>query len=239
MARFCFKQFSVENSASAQKVGTDGVLLGAWAGGAPAASYGTPARILDVGTGTGVIALMAAQRWGDAEITGIDIDAPSVEEAAANFAASPWNTRLKALKADFITFKDGAGYDLIISNPPFFSGQLRAPGERRSAARHADTLPHEALFASAKRLLRENGTLALVFPAEAERELILIGDRYDLFPVRICRVAAKWGKGAKRVLMEFSGIRKEPLEEELCILGPDGEFSPEYKSLTGAFYLKF
>ena len=231
---FKFKQFSVKNECSAMKVGTDGVLLGAWV-----SLSGKEKTILDVGTGTGVIALMLAQRCGSALITALDIDEPSVEEAAGNFADSPWNGRLKAIKGDFRSFENENQYDLIVSNPPYFINSLKAPQERRNAARHNDTLSHNDLIKGASRLLKEGGRLAVVLPSD-EGDLFA-GTAFEsgLFLKRICRVRTKSGSLPKRCLMEFSAEKKEPLVEEELIMQSGAEFTPDYVSLTRDFYLAF
>ncbi|MBO4572068.1 MAG: methyltransferase [Bacteroidales bacterium] len=246
---FKFKQFTVSNELSAQKVGTDGVLLGAWVH-----LDGTEKHILDVGTGTGVIALMLAQRTSrhsrldrESVVVGIDIDAPSAKEAAANFNASPWRTRMAAFRGDFRGLGGSEAhplsflrckYDLIISNPPFFTGSLKAPDERRSDARHSDTLTFRELAAEASCLLSDEGRLAVIYPAEEAENLAGTALEAGLFPVRICRVSTKKGKAPKRVMMEFSRQKKEPLIEELFIQEGEG-YTEEYKSLTRDFYLKF
>lgn len=247
-ASFDFKRFSVSNEFSAQKVGTDGVLLGAWA-----ALDGTERHILDVGTGTGVIALMLAQRTERPQvepgvtIVAIDIDAPSAQEAAANFNASPWSGRMAAFQGDFRGLGGDAPhplsflkcpYDLIVSNPPFFTDSLKAPEARRSDARHSDILTFDDLLCGADTLLSPEGRLAVIYPAtEAER---LAGEALSagLFPIRSCRVSTKAGKASKRIMMEFSRQKKEPLSEELFIHEGDG-FSEAYRALTRDFYLKF
>jgi len=139
MEPFRFKQFSIKNDASAMKVGTDGVLLGAWA-------RTVSGRVLDVGTGTGLIALMIAQREPSAFITAIDIDAPSVEEASYNFFASPWSERLSSSLCDFRTME--GCFDQIISNPPFFIDSLKSSDSRRSDARHTDTLSQDDMISA-------------------------------------------------------------------------------------------
>lgn len=228
---FRFKQFNVSNVRSAQKVGTDGVLLGAWV-----SLSGSDRRVLDVGTGTGVIALMMAQRAPEAVIAAIDIDFDSVEEATANFIASPWPERLLAMEAPFQQMT--GRFDLIVSNPPFFIDSLKAPDSRRSAARHTDTLTHRDLLDNAARLLSDTGRLAVIYPAtEAE---MFAGEALSsgLFPSRICKVSTKDGNPPKRFLMELSREKKEPLIEKLSIMR-DGDYSAEYKAVTSDFYLKF
>ncbi|MCQ2137311.1 MAG: methyltransferase [Bacteroidales bacterium] len=230
-ASFDFKQFSVINERSAQKVGTDAVLLGAWAG-APAGA----ARVLDAGTGTGVIALMMAQRCPQAQITGIDIDSPSVEEATLNFASSPWHDRLSA---QLCRLQDWTGeVDMIISNPPFFINSLKAPDDRRAAARHTDSLTHRDIIAAALQCLSPHGSLAVIYPADEAQAFVGEALASGLFPVRICHVSTKASAAPKRFMMELSRTKKEPLIEELIMSdGPD--YTEQYKALTRDFYLKF
>ena len=223
------------------KVGTDGVLLGAWATVLP-----EDRLALDVGTGTGVIALMLAQRMaasagrlgvaaegpgrGVAGILGIDIDEAAVGEAAANFAASPWADRLTA-RAESLQVFSGSEFDLIVSNPPFFSASLKAPDAQRRAARHNDTLPPMELIAAARRLLSLSGRLSVIYPPEEARSFVMEAESAGLYLSRLTRVISVAGQPPKRHLMEFSRTPAQPLFTDLVI------GSPEYRSLTGDFYL--
>ncbi|MBQ6583784.1 MAG: methyltransferase, partial [Alistipes sp.] len=157
MSSFRFKQFKVEQDGVAMKVGTDGVLLGAWADCSSASS------ILDIGTGTGVIALMLAQRSSARHIVGVDIDTAAVECAAANFAASPWAERLTAVESSVQEF-GGERFDLIVSNPPYFVDSLHSPDGQRTVARHTTELTFETLDCSVCRLLADGGRFALILP---------------------------------------------------------------------------
>lgn len=232
MGTFNFKQFSVEDTRSAMKVGTDGVLLGAWV-----SLDGIEDHILDVGTGSGVIALMLAQRTSKATVIGIDIDAPSAEDASDNFKKSPWAGRMAAFCTDFRNMKQFP-YELIVSNPPFFVNSLKAPDARRSDARHTDTLSYAALASGAVANMAPNGRLAVVLPSD-ESELFVEQARVaGLFLRRICRVRTTPKQPFKRSLMEFSKNEGELLEEQLTIQN-SCDFTSEYKSLTKDFYLKF
>ena len=248
---FRFKQFEVRDELSAMKVGPDGVLLGAWVSlelpDSPTGRGQTSPSVLDVGTGTGVIALMLAQRLaaagfaqepGGVRIVGIDIDAPSVEEAAANFAASPWAASLSAQLSDFKDFE--GSYDFIVCNPPYFTGSLKAPDARRTAARHNAALPQSVLIDGALRCMAPSGRLAVVLPCDEAARLIGEARGRGLFPARICHVSTCVGKKPKRTLVELSRRAvSAPSCEELAIQTSGGDFTPEYRSLTKAFYLKF
>ena len=207
------------------KVGTDGVLLGAWATVSP-----EDRLALDVGTGTGVIALMLAQRSAGLEIIGIDIDEAAADEAAANFAASPWADRLTARAVSLQVFS-GSEFDLIVSNPPFFSASLKAPDAQRCTARHNDTLPPADLIQAARRLLSPSGRLSVIYPPEEARAFVMESESAGLYLSRLTRVISVAGQPPKRHLMEFSRTPAQPLFTDLVI------GSPEYRSLTGDFYL--
>lgn len=232
MGAFRFKRFSVEDTHSAMKVGTDGVLLGAWV-----SLDGSEEHILDVGTGSGVIALMLAQRSENSVIVGIDIDEPSVADASANFSKSPWAGRMAAFHADFRDMQKFP-YELIVSNPPYFINSLKAPSARRSEARHTDTLPYASLARAAAANTSREGRLAVVLPS-AEAEIFMKEARKaGFFLRRICRVRTTPAQPFRRSLMEFSKKQGELLEEQLTIQNTC-DFTAEYKSLTKDFYLKF
>ena len=229
---FRFKQFSVLNDRTAMKVGTDGVLLGAWC---PVEGVH---RVLDVGTGCGVIALMIAQRNSGAVITGIDIDEGAIEEASLNFANSPWSERLTAILADFNDLTDGDRYDLIVSNPPYFTDSLPSPDASRTLARHTCSLTYRQLIEGAARLLTGDGTLALISPTDAESDIIEAATFASL-PVRSkTRVIPVEGAAPKRTLWLLSRRDTPYTENTLTIAHPDGSFTKEYIDLTKDFYLK-
>ncbi|MEZ7874804.1 MAG: methyltransferase [Bacteroidales bacterium] len=247
MGSFLFKQFSVRQEISAMKVNTDGVLLGAWCSLPQTAPVERPLRVLDVGTGTGVIALMIAQRlsslYSNFNIVGIDPDAPSSEEAGYNFMASKWSNSLSSLPLSFKEFANaGSGcFDMIVSNPPYFINSLKAPVKRRSNARHSESLPYCELAEYSANLLTPCGTLSVILPSDAEAAFVSAAALHGLSPVQICKVSTLSGEPEKRVLMEFSkdktsGIKKSELSVQES---PDGPFSAEYRRLTAYFYLKF
>ena len=207
------------------KVGTDGVLLGAWA---PLGS-----RILDVGTGSGLIARMLMQRYPEAEVEGIDIDEAAVAQAKEN-GVRAFQARLQDWKSDI-----GDCYDLIVSNPPYFQNSLKNPDRGRELARHTDSLGYEELIAHSARLLKEEGQLALILPDEAEEEIRNLAARYSLFPTHITRVYSKETKPARRVILAFS--RKNSIvgliEDSLVLEDEKGGRSAAYSKLCEEFYL--
>ncbi|MBQ7856267.1 MAG: methyltransferase [Alistipes sp.] len=232
MSYFRFKHFAVEQSDVAMKVGTDGVLLGAWAGVSGVGS------VLDIGTGTGVIALMMAQRSVAERIVGVDIDEAAARCATGNFACSPWAERLSAVCCPAQEIAEGE-YDLIISNPPYFSDSLLSPDVRRTTARHTTEITFEELDSTVCRLLAPQGRFALILPTERMEAFERIT---RLRQVRRCDVRSVPGGAIKRVMAEFAreGVGAECLRESLTIeTEVRGEFSDEYRSLTKDFYLKF
>ena len=244
---FRFKQFTVWHDRCAMKVGTDGVLLGAWA---PANPF-TPnplTRILDIGTGSGLIALMLAQRFPEASIDAIDIDEAAVEQARENFAGSPWTDRLHAFHARLQDWQNhplqitNYKYDLIVSNPPYFQNSLKNPDKGRQTARHTDTLSYAELLRHSARLLTEKGLLALVLPAEVEQEVHGLAAAELLSLTHLTRVYSKESKPARRVLLEFekSTSRDTDIsmtEDSLVLENEIGGRSAAYQELTKDFYL--
>jgi tRNA1Val (adenine37-N6)-methyltransferase len=233
---FTFKQFHIDHSKCAMKVGTDGTLIGAWA----SIPYGER-TILDIGTGTGLIAIMAAQRAPQAQVIGIDIDSDCIEQALENVAALPWSDRISIIHKPLQEFSSSKGLDVIISNPPYFVDSLTSPDEKRTTARHTTSLSFSDLCDGVTRLLAPNGTLALILPP-AEAEKFLSVSRGRLFLTRRCDVWSTPESGIKRVMMELQ--MQPPAElpqiEKLIIedSGPMG-YSAEYRQLTRDFYLKF
>ena len=231
---FQFKQFFVSHDLSSMKVGTDGVLLGSWT---PISNQ--PLRILDVGTGSGLIALMLAQRCPDALIDAIDIDEASCRQAQDNFDTSPWAERLHAAHSSLQQWQ-GREYDLIVSNPPFFVDSLKAPDAARCAARHNDTLPFTTLIAESAKLLKHEGTLAVIVPCEAEETLQTLAAAAGLQCTHRCHVHPKPGRAAKRVMIAWTNILSTDFTERaenITLEDDHGGRSPEYQQLTKDFYL--
>jgi len=231
---FHFKQFEIVQSRSAMRVGTDAVLLAAWV------RLNNCTHILDVGTGTGVIALICAQRCSSAVIEAIEIDQGSAEDARENFEQSPWNERMKVHLGDFLKIVTGDKFDLIISNPPYFTHSLRAADPSRNAARHDDYLPSDSFMRHSKGMLSPDGKIALIFPKSELERWMLDAAAVGLKPVRISHVFTLAHKDAARVMIEFS--RQAPLEpdmESILIQKSPGEPSDAYKQMTTEFYTKW
>ena len=229
---FAFKQFTVRHDRCAMKVGTDGVLLGAWT------DLSHSRRILDIGTGTGLIALMLAQRCMDARITAIDLDSAAVEQAQENIQASPWKDRIEALQQDICTYHPNGTFDTIVSNPPYFIDSLKCPDGQRNTARHTDTLDADRLIGKASELLTSDGRFSIILPAEQTEDLIRVAGEKGLHPSRQTWVITRPGLSPKRILMEF---RKTPVTlqpDELVVELERHVYSEEYIALTQEFYLK-
>ena len=228
---FKFRQFTVWHDRCAMKVGTDGVLLGAWAD-APEVH-----RALDVGCGSGLIALMLAQRFPEARVTGVEIDTDAAAQAASNVQASPWAERIEVTHADFCTFQSAVPYDLIVSNPPYFMDALRPPEPGRSLARHVATLNYETLFARSRVLLASDGRVCVILPVEVEHQAVDAASRSGLYPCRKLCVFTKEHKPQRRMLIAFAASPQPILTGSLYLMNADGTYSDAYRTLTADFYL--
>ena len=229
---FSFKKFTVYHDRCAMKVGTDGVLLGAWT------NVTFSQRILDIGTGTGLIALMLAQRNPKAFITAVDIDEEAVKQAKDNILASPWKDRIEAVLQDICVVSSLQTYDTIVSNPPYFIDSLKCPNLQRNTARHTDTLNAASLFGKVAELLTEDGRFSMIFPAEQTEELIQIAEYKGLYPTRHTEVITRPGLPPKRSLMEFQKTKKAYISNKLTIELERHVYSEDYISLTKDFFLK-
>lgn len=261
MGSFRFKQFEVEQNHSAMKVNTDAVLLGAWM----SVPGGEDVRALDIGTGTGVIALMAGQKLAEAgvsaHIDAVEIDADACQDAAANFDAAPWNGISFGLHNVPLQVFSGsgaaagtagdAGYDFIFSNPPYFIASLKNDSQAKTTARHTDTLSQRELLFYSTPLLKEGGTLAIILPVVEGEELLrkvefmanaaVEASHTALFPSRICYVHTVERKPAKRLMLEFvkcAPSNRPAMRREQLIMMSDGANTPEYAELVGGFYLR-
>nr|WP_319399913.1 methyltransferase [uncultured Carboxylicivirga sp.] len=233
---FRFKQFTVNQEKAAMKVGTDGVLLGAWAG------CDNARKILDIGTGSGLIALMMAQRNPNAEIIAIEIDEDACEQANQNFKTSPWSDRLSVVHTSLQDYCYTANkFDLIVSNPPFFNNSLKSSDQARNKARHTDSLSYEELFYCSHQLSEEDAALSFIIPSVSEKEVIRIKNDYDYNLSRVMRVQGDINKQIVRTLFEFKTKPVSSISKKnICIeKGRRHLYSEEYIALTKDFYLAF
>ena len=259
MGNFRFKQFEIEQDRCAMKVGTDGVLLGAWAQGGR--------RILDIGSGTGLISLMMAQRFPEAEVVGIDMDADACGQARENVMASPFRDRVEieccrlqdfggaseaaeasgtteGLKADGGASETAEGlkaagvFDAIVSNPPFFVDSLKNPDSKRTMARHTDSLPFRDLFAGVKRLLSDEGVFSAIVPVEVVEQFVAESCILGFYLIRKCGVKTVERKQPKRFMLSFAKHRISPYEEHVeTMMDSHGNRSEWYRKITEEFYL--
>lgn len=232
MSRFHFKHFSLNHDHSTMKVGTDAVLLGAWVEVKPTD------WVLDIGTGCGVLPLMLAQR-GVAKVHAVDLDEPSAREAAENFQASQWRRQLFAFHADVRQFTMQCAYDLIISNPPFFSNSFKCDADRRNQARHTDTsLSFNDLIATVRRLLKPEGRFVVVLPERESLEFLPLAEQGNLYVYRRENIIPVEGKIPNRVNLELRyGKPVEVESSELIIRKADGSFTEHYQRVVSDFYL--
>ena len=235
---FRFKQFTIRHDRSAMKVGTDGVLLGAWAQ-VPIYEQPTPhPSVLDVGTGTGLIALMLAQRYPDAKIVGIDIDEASVEQAKENVESTPFKTQIAILEQDFSNIDSFSNkYDLIVSNPPFYTEDTLGGKEARDKARHTTSLPFETLVKNTAKLLSKSGLFSVIIPFQSAADFISICVANRLYLTRRLNIRSKETKPFNRVMLEFSTTIQPADTSILTLYDAHHERTPEYTQLTQDFYL--
>ncbi|MES2545522.1 MAG: methyltransferase [Bacteroidota bacterium] len=218
------------------KIGTDGVLLGAWA-----PIENNPFSILDIGAGTGIIALMLAQRSNADQIDALEIDENAYEQAVDNFENSPWSDRLFCYHAGLDEFMEEPEeeYDIIVSNPPFYTEDYKTDNEQRDLARFADALPFEDLIEAADLLLSENGVLAVIIPFKEEDAFMALANDYELYPSKITRVKGTPTTETKRSLLAFSRNKKTDFPiDELIIETARHQYTEKYIALTKDFYLK-
>ncbi|MDN3664325.1 tRNA1(Val) (adenine(37)-N6)-methyltransferase [Algibacter miyuki] len=232
---FQFKEFSVNQDQCAMKIGTDGVLLGAWA-----SLETNPFAILDIGAGTGVLALMLAQRIGAEVIDAIEIDDDAYEQCVDNFELSPWGDRLFCYHASLEEFAEEIDdeYDLIICNPPFYAEDYKTENESRDLARFQDAMPFNHLLESVSILLSPEGSFNVIIPFNEEENFIKLANNFLLFPNRICRVKGNPETEVKRSMLAFSFRESETTTTELIIETERHQYTPEYINLTQDFYLK-
>lgn len=235
---FRFKEFTIHQDQTAMKVGTDGVLLGAWC-----SVDGYPDSILDVGSGTGLIGLMLAQRCDAMTIDAVEVDEQAYEQTVGNFELSDWGDRLFCYHSSFQGFahemsEEGEGYDLIISNPPFYTDEFETQDTARNKARFTSSLSFQELIEGAANLLSSAGTFAVIIPFKEEQMIVSLASESKLFLNRVCRVKGTATSEVKRSLLEFSFEETELVAEELVIEISRHTYTEKYKELTRDFYLR-
>lgn len=235
MEPFKFKRFTVEQDRCAMKIGTDGVLLGSWV-----SVTKKPFSILDIGAGTGIIALQLAQRSNAEMVDAIEIDENAYEQCVDNFENSPWGDRLFCYHASLEEFVDEIEekYDLIISNPPFYSEDYKTSNDSRDLARFSDALPFDELIESVSHLLSDEGIFAVIIPRKEEEKFIKMASEVNLFPNRICRVRGNETSEEKRSMLEFSFEKISSKIENLTVETLRHNYTEEYIKLVQDFYLK-
>lgn len=237
--KMVFKQFTVHDSGCAMKIGTDAVVLGVLA------NHLHPLNILDIGTGSGVIALMLAQRFPDSSVTAIELEPDAYLQAASNFQQSPFNDRLECIEARFQQWStlepNSNKFDLVVSNPPFFSGKPQSPNHARNLARHDDFLSIIEIFEGAKRVMKNDGVLSLVWPVEREDDMLSAAHESGFHMVTRTEVLPTVNHTAVRIIVEFTLTKDDLLSSEIILETGEGQerkFMPEYLALMRDFFLK-
>ena len=229
---FKFKQFTIWHDKCAMKVGTDGVLLGAWA---PVKGVSS---VLDVGTGTGLIALMIAQRAPSAFIQAIDVDESAVLQAQDNINGSPWSDCIEVIKTDFKEYQPTKKFDLVVSNPPYFVDSLLPPNSSRSAARHTSSLSFHELISGVVECLAHKGIFAVILPSDVCDSFVALAKEKKLYLNKKLKIQTRLGVEPKRTLLQFSFTEKDAEEDVLLVEIERHKYSDDYIRLTRDFYLK-
>ena len=233
MGVFKFKKFSVCDDRATMKVGTDGVLLGAWA------DVSIAKNLLDIGTGSGIIALMMAQRTDEnSRIDAVEFQAEDAQQAIENVSLSPWLEKISVIHSSIQEFISKTQYQCILCNPPYFSKSLHPSSASRRNARHDVTLSHNDLLQAAVRLLSLEGRLNVVLPPAESDAFMAEASAMKLFPTRLTRFFTRPGKNQERSLMEFRRTKDKLVEGTLMLYQVDDRWTAEYRKLTGEFYLE-
>lgn len=235
---FRFKQFTIFHDQCAMKVGTDGVLLGAWA------NVEKSNRILDIGTGTGLIALMLAQRTPNTTtIDAIDSNELAIKQATQNIANSPWPNKVQPYQQPFQKFTESLEptYDLIVSNPPYFVNSYKAKKQARNEARHTDSLSFQELLAGVKKCLLPTGKFCVILPFESGKNFQELAQNFSLYPTKICSIKPTPNKAPKRLLLEVSNVCLSNINKQTLVIETDKrhKYTNNYQDLTKDFYLNF
>ena len=235
---FKFKEFSIHQDKTAMKIGTDAVLLGAWV-----FLENEIDSILDVGSGTGIIALMLAQRSFALTIDAVEIDNDAYEQTVTNFENSNWGDRLYCYHSSFQNFADEIAeedetYDLIISNPPFYTDEFESKNDARNKARFTTSLSFNELLKGVSKILSKKGKFTVIIPFKEEQGFVELAKENNLFLNRVCHVKGNPSSAFKRSLLEFSFEEKKLIRENLTIEIKRHQYTEEYINLTKDFYLK-
>lgn len=230
---FKFKQFSIEGGQSGMPVSTDGVMLGAWA----FQHSSSPSHILDIGTGTGLLALMCAQRFSAAQIQAIDIDPHAFQAAQINISSSPWFERIALRQGDVLSISDDITFDAIICNPPYFNDGEQSQHTQRATARHTGTLQHKQLINISYQLMADKGTASFILPITEGEQFIARAKERGFYLSRLCKVQPTLNKPINRLLFE---LKKQPtdVEQSTLIIRDDLGYTQAFIELTRSFYLK-
>jgi len=238
MKPFEFKEFTVQQNKTAMKIGTDAVLLGAWC-----CVDNYPDTILDIGAGTGVISLMIAQRSDAMTIDAVEVDEDAYEQTVGNFETSDWGDRLYCYNATFQEFaeeiaEEEESYDLIVSNPPFYTDDFETENEARNKARFTTSLSFEDLLKGVAKILSEKGVFSVIIPFKEEEHFINLAKENKLYLNKVCHVQGNPNSEIKRSLLEFSFESSEIKKEHLIIEIARHQYTEDYINLTKDFYLK-
>lgn len=236
MSVFRFKEFAVDQTGCAMKINTDGVLLGAMA----SVPIDKASQVLDIGTGTGVIALMMAQRYTAIEVTGVEVDDLSARRAAENARNTPFHERVRIVHRSFQEYTPAQALDLIVSNPPFYTNSLRNPDHRRGQAKHTDLQFFLDMLSFSRQFLATDGALELILPVTLAEELMLIATDYGLYTCRVVGISSFEHSDIIRKIVRFE--RRQPpaiLESRFIIYEAQGQYSSMYKDALKPFFLAF
>lgn len=230
---FQFQKFRINQDRTAMKISTDAVLLGALA------KIEDPSQILDIGTGTGVIALMLAQRYSNAKVLGIELDLDAAEQAKENAEASVFSDRVGILQIPIQSFRTDKKFDLIVSNPPYFPDHLKSTDQKRNQALHTDQLSFDDLLGKVVELLDQKGSFWVILPPRQMKDFIQIADKKSLFPYEINQVRDRVDKKVQRELVGFTFKSMPSIQKEILIKNEFGEAHESYSSLVTGFLLNF
>ena len=232
---FNFKEFSIHQNNAAMKIGTDGILIGAWV------NVSEKFKAIDIGSGTGIISIMLCQRNINLELDSIEISPNAIIDAKINIKSCNWSNRIKLFHRDLKDFHPHSNYDLIVSNPPFFKESLEPSNSERSKARHQNDLKLEDILKFSKQNLSKDGSLNIILPFEQKKEAKEFAKKYGLKSIRECTVYPKPNKAPHRILIEFSKTKNKQVMKESLVIEENGRhnYSEDYKKLTREFYTIF